>query len=256
MERGDVVSGRPAVTTVRPTIRVIVADDEPLARQALRRFLLTIPNLTIVAEADDIPSLHLALGAHAADLLFLDIEMPGGSGLALAAVLPASIAVVFTTAYAEHAAAAFALDAVDYLLKPFGADRVREAVARWQRRRTTSGPGTAQHPHTLLVRFGARLHPVAITSVWRIEGADDFVRVVTGERAWLHGVTMSAIERQLDPARFVRVHRSHIVNLAHVTRVERVDGRRLAVVFPDGSTVACSRAGSSAMRALARHVAR
>ncbi len=244
------------MTNAKPTIRAIVADDEPLARQALRRFLSTIPDVTIVAEADDIPSLHMALGTHDADLLFLDIEMPGGSGLALAAVLPPSIAVVFTTAYAEHAAAAFALDAVDYLLKPFGADRVRDAVARWQRRRSASGPGAGRHPHTLLVRLGTRLHTVAIASVWRIEGADDFARVVTAERAWLHGVTMSAIERQLDPTQFVRVHRSHIVNLAHVTRVERVDGRRLAVVFPDGSTVECSRTGSSAMRALARHVAR
>ncbi len=229
-------------------LSVIIADDEPLARQALRRFVSADADVVIVAEADDVPTLQELLRTQRADVLFLDITMPGGSGLDAIPFVPASMAVVFTTAHAEHAATAFEIDAVDYLVKPFGSDRVREALARVRRLRAASTADTNPPLSVLLVRLGTRIQPVAVSAIWRLEGSDDFVRVVTAEKSWLHGITLSNLASQLDASVFMRVHRSHVVNLTHVVRAMPSDERRLAAEFPDGSRVICSRAGSVALR--------
>jgi two-component system, LytTR family, response regulator len=237
-------------------LRAIIADDEPLARQALRRFLNAEPDVDIVAEAEDVPSLKSLLKSHTPDLLLLDITMPGGRGLDVLPFLDGATSVVFTTAHAEHAAAAFDVDAVDYLVKPFGGDRVRDALARVRRRRAAAQSHAATQLKVLIVRIGQVLYPVPVESIWRFEGCDDFVRVVTAEKQWLHGVTLQAIATQLDPATFLRVHRSHVINLTKIARIVQSDERRLAVQFEDGSRVVCSRAGSSALRQHARVVDR
>jgi two-component system, LytTR family, response regulator len=228
----------------------MIADDEPLARQALRRFLSTDALVTVTTEVEDVPALRRALGADTPDVIFLDITMPGGSGLDVLPTIDPRTSVVFTTAHAEHAATAFAVDAVDYLVKPFGHDRVREAVSRVRRRRSEArSSAQARAPQVLIVRLGQMLHPVVVDTIWRCDGSDDFVRLVTAQKSWLHGTTLQALETQLDPAVFLRVHRSHLVNLTHIARLEPLADRRLAAVFPDGSRVICSRAGSSALRA-------
>lgn len=233
-------------------LRAIVADDEPLARQALRRFLAADGDVKIVAEAEDVESLRDVLATHAADVLFLDITMPGGSGMDVLPVVPPTTSVIFTTAHAEHAVTAFAVDAIDYLLKPFGVDRVRDALARVRRLHASRLSVTPPQRSVLLVRTGSRLEPVPVTSIWRLEGSDDFVRVITATRRFLHGMTLAALTAELDAGTFLRVHRSHVLNLAHVARVLPHDERRLAAEFPDGSRVVCSRAGSAALRSRAR----
>lgn len=237
---------------VSSALRAIIADDEPLARQALRRFVGADGLVDVVAEAEDLPSLKAVLQSVQADILFLDITMPGGSGLEAVPLLPSHVSLVFTTAHAEFAATAFELDAVDYLVKPFGQDRVREALARVQRARRQRDADASQPVRVLLVRTGTRLEPVPVERVWRFEGSDDFVRVITAGRQWLHGVTLTALEAQLDPAHFLRIHRSHIVNLSHISRLVARDARRLAAEFADGSRVVCSRAGSTLLRQRAR----
>ncbi len=237
-------------------LRVIIADDEPLARQSLRRCVTSDASFTVVAEADDLPALRTILQSQRADLLFLDITMPGGTGFDALPFVQAGTAIVFTTAHAEHAAAAFDIDAVDYLVKPFGMDRVREALARvrrWHGARDARGTAPLR---MLLVRSGTRLHPVPVGHVWRFEGCDDFVRVVTADKCWLHGTTLSALCAQLDDAVFVRVHRSHVINLKYIARLVPSDERRLAAEFPDGTHVICSRAGSTLLRQRARAVDR
>lgn len=233
-------------------LRVIIADDEPLARQALRRFLAADGGVTIVAEAEDVASLRVALASQACDVLFLDITMPGGSGMDVLPLVPPATPVVFTTAHAEHAVTAFEIDAIDYLLKPFGVDRVREALARTRRLIMSRASMAAPRRTVLLVRTGPRLEPVPVASIWRLEGCDDFVRVITAARRFLHGTTLAALTAELDDATFLRVHRSHVLNLTHVTRVIPHDERRLAAEFADGSRVVCSRAGSAALRGRAR----
>ena len=235
--------------TAPHALRAIVADDEPLARQALRRFLRAHPDITVVAEAEDLPSLREILQRERPDVLFLDITMPGGSGLDAVPLLDPATSLVFTTAHTEHAATAFELDAADYLVKPFGQSRVDESLVRVRRRRAAAPDGTRR---VLLVRSGQRLHPLATDQIWRIEGADDFARVITANRAWLHGTTLATLESQLDPATFLRVHRSHIVNLTHIVRLIPFDERRLEAEFPDGSRIRCSRAGSTLLRQRAR----
>jgi two-component system, LytTR family, response regulator len=100
--------------------------------------------------------------------------------------------------------------------------------------------------------IGARLHPIPLSTVWRFEGCDDFVRVVTTAKSWLHGITLHALCEQLDAATFVRVHRSHVLNLTQIARIVPIDERRLAAEFPDGSRIVCSRAGSVLLRHHAR----
>ncbi|MCU0618391.1 MAG: LytTR family DNA-binding domain-containing protein [Gemmatimonadaceae bacterium] len=240
-------------TDVRTPLTALIADDEPLGRQALRRFLAADGAVTVVAEAVDVPSLVAALRTTTPDVLFLDVTMPGGSGLDAVPHLGSATTLVFTTAHAEHAVRAFDLDAADYLLKPFGATRVAEALQRVRRRRSPAVDASAREAlRVLLVRIGTRLVPVAVGDILRFEGADDCVRIVTADRAWFHGATLSDLEAKLDPALFVRVHRRHLVNLAHVTGVEPADDRRLALRFADGSAITCSRTGSALVRRLGR----
>ncbi|MCU0617733.1 MAG: LytTR family DNA-binding domain-containing protein [Gemmatimonadaceae bacterium] len=231
-------------------IRALIADDEPLARQALRRFLAAHADVQVLGEAEDLPSLRALLHTQRADVLFLDITMPGGTGLDILPEVPLDLALVFTTAHAEHAAHAFAIDAVDYLVKPFGAERVRTTLERVRRRR--AGTVTSSTPESLLVRLGQRLHVVSLDSVWRFEGADDYVRIITATREWLHTDTLDALTRRFDPTQFVRVHRRHLIALRHVQRFEQQGDRQLAAIFADGSRVVCSRDGATRVRAIAR----
>ena len=237
-------------------LRVIIADDEPLARQSLRRCLSPDPGFAVVGEAEDLPGLRTILGLQPVDVLFLDITMPGGSGFDALPFVPQGTAIVFTTAHAEYAAAAFDIDAVDYLVKPFGHDRVRDALARVRRAHGVKAARNAGASSIILVRSGSRLHPVPVADVWRFEGADDFVRIVTANKTWLHGTTLAALAAQLDESTFVRVHRSHVVNLRQITRILPSDERRLAAQFPDGTQIVCSRAGSTLLRQRARNVDR
>jgi two-component system, LytTR family, response regulator len=233
-------------------LRAIIADDEPLARQALRRFLAADGHVDVVAEAEDLPSLRIAVQSHAADVVFLDITMPGGTGFDVLPLLPPQVCVVFTTAHAEHAVTAFEIDAVDYLVKPFGVARVSDALQRVRRVRTARAAQATVRRTVLLVRVAARLEPVHVDAIWRLEGCDDFVRVITSSRNFLHGTTLATLVAELDDSVFVRVHRSHVINVRHVTRVRAHDERRLAAEFPDGSRVVCSRSGSALLRAFAR----
>ena len=231
-------------------LTAVIADDEPLGRQALRRFLSTDSGIQIIAEVGDVLALCALLAHTTPDLLLLDITMPGGSGLDAVSHVAPTTAVVFTTAHSEHAATAYAIDAVDYLVKPFGSARVHDALQRVRRWRSALETPAAHGPPVamLLVRIGTRLIPVATRDIWRLEGADDCVRVVTAERSLLHGATLQELEAQLDSTVFIRAHRRHLVNMTHVVVVTPCDDRRLTLTFPDETSVDCSRAGSAAVR--------
>jgi two-component system LytT family response regulator len=239
-------------------LRAIVADDEPLARRALVRLLAQRPDVQVIGEAADVPALGVLLGQLAAappDILFLDVRMPGGSGFDIVRHLPPDTAIVFTTAYAEHAARAFEVDAVDFLRKPFGAPRLHEALDRVRRRvpeATVVGDRglalSAPSDALLLVRVGLREVPVSLASVWRFEGADDCVRVVTAERSLMHTATLQALSVLPATRGFLRVHRRHLVNPLAIRAVVPHDERRVAIEFPDGTHLACSRPGSVLVR--------
>lgn len=230
-------------------LRIAIAEDEPLARRALRRMLLADGAVEIVAEVDDIPTLDAHLHSdRITDVLFVDINMPGGSVFDCLAGRSRETLLVFTTAHAEHAALAFDIDAVDYLRKPFGEGRVQEALGRVRRRmadaRTSSLPSG-----NLLVRVGVREIPIRYADVLRFEGADDCVRVVTAERSLLHAATLTELEEQLAAYGFLRVHRRHLVNASAIRALLAHDPHRLAVELPNGDRIVASRRGTAALRA-------
>jgi len=231
-------------------IRAVIVEDEPLARRTLRDFLGEIDWVELAGEAENGSDGVRLVGEIRPQLVFLDVQMPGLSGLELLERIPYEPAIVFTTAHDEYAVRAFELGAVDYLLKPFGRARFRKTLERIRSRMedaAATAPG--ERLTRLFVRDGERILPLAIGDVVRLEAADDYVTVHSGRREFLVGLTLQEFENRLPPDRFLRVHRSHIVNLDHVASIEPHD-RRLVVRMRDGSTVLASRAASQTLRDL------
>ncbi len=242
--------------------RAMIVEDEPLARRTLRDFLAGVDWIEVVGEAGDGRTALRLLAELAPDLVFLDVRMPELSGIEVLERLRGDPAIVFTTAYEQYAVAAFELGAVDYLVKPFGPERFRKAIERLAERRDREGEASAAARardvlrdgflERLFVRTGDRIVPVAVADVTRAEAAGDYVQIHTRSGSHLLRLTLEDLERRLDPNRFVRVHRSHVVNLDRVQQMRAHDDRRLAIRLDDGSTVVASRAASAKLRDLAR----
>jgi two-component system LytT family response regulator len=240
-------------------LRTVIAEDEPLARQRLRRFIERDPRLVLVGEAESGMAAVELIDRLAPDVVFLDVQMPECTGLEVLERAAHRPAPVFTTAYPEYALRAFEVEAYDYLVKPFGWTRFQASVDRVARRLSApptplSTPSPAPEPYLerLFVRRKGEMVPVSMRDVHRIEGAGDYVTLCTGAGQVLADISLSELERRLDPASFRRVHRAHIVNLNHVSAIRPYDERRLSVRFADGSEVVASRAGSQSLREMAR----
>jgi two-component system LytT family response regulator len=241
-------------------IPVVIVDDEPLARQKLRRLFETDPGFRVVGEAGDGEGALRVIAAERPALLCLDIRMPGLSGLdVLRQANPRPVAVIFTTAFDQYAVSAFELAAVDYLLKPFSRDRFLAAVERarlWiaaaqgesapERLREVSESGYLTR---LFVRERGAVRPIRLSNVQYLESNDDYVTVhtTTGEHYDMN-VTLSALEARLDPASFLRIHRRFIVNMDHVGSMTPTDGSRFEVKMRDGTVLAASRNRSKLLR--------
>lgn len=244
-------------------VRALIAEDEPLARRTLREFAGELDWLQVVGEAADGAEAVRMIDALAPDLVFLDVQMPECSGLEVLRRIRHDPEVVFTTAHDGYALAAFELEALDYLLKPFGRDRFRAAAERVRRRLAAAGPspvragertaaleGTAPLER-IFVRHRDRIVPVRVEDIARLEAADDYVTVHAGGHTYLVSLSLADLERRLDPTRFRRVHRSHVVNLDHVVSLRPYeDARRLVVTLRGGAEVLASRAGSLELREL------
>lgn len=238
-------------------LRTVVAEDEPLARQRLRRFVERDPRLVLVGEAESGTAAVELIDRLAPDVVFLDVQMPECTGLEVLERAAHRPAPVFTTAYPEYALRAFEVEAYDYLVKPFGWTRFQAAVDRVARRLAAPpapAPAPAPGPYLerLFVRRRGEMVPVSMRDVHRMEGAGDYVLLCTPAGQVLADVSLNELERRLDPACFRRVHRAHIVNLDHVSAIRQYDERRLAVRFADGSEVVASRAGSQSLREMVR----
>jgi len=239
-------------------VRVLIVEDEPLARATLRDYLADEPGVEVIGEAADGLAAVEAIERLAPELIFLDIRLPELSGLGVLERLTRRPAVVFTTAFDRYAVAAFEVEAVDYLVKPFGRERFRQSLARARRRLTEGGEtglsaglreGLMERPlRRLFARRRDRIIPVPVASVDRIEGAGDYSELHCGDRTFLVSLRLRDLEARLDPERFVRVHRSHLVNLDRVTEIRTRDPHRLEVVLASGAVVPASRAGSATLR--------
>ncbi|HEY0019763.1 MAG TPA: LytTR family DNA-binding domain-containing protein [Longimicrobium sp.] len=244
-------------------VRALIAEDEPLARRTLREFAGELEWLQVIGEAADGAEAVRLIDALAPDLVFLDVQMPELSGLEVLRRIRHDPEVVFTTAHDGYALAAFEMEALDYLLKPFGRERFRAAAERVRRRLAAAAP---EPPRTreraaaldeagplerIFVRHRDRVVPVRVEDIARLEAADDYVTVHAGGQRYLVSLALADLERRLDPRRFRRVHRSHIVNLDHVVSLRPYDDpRRFVITLRDGGEVLASRAGSLELRDL------
>jgi len=240
---------------------VLIADDEPLARRTLREHLRGLGWSGTIHEAQD-GELAIALAnEHRPELLFLDVVMPGATGLQVLEKLDYEPKVIFTTAHDQYAVTAFELGALDYVLKPFGRERLERVVRRAQaaingqsapllsRARETLGQTRALS--RIFVRDGNRILPIPLANLERAQGADDYVTVCTPTKEYLVSLRMSDLEAHLSGANFLRIHRSHLINLEYVVSIEPYDAARLEVVMKSGARIVASRTGSKRLRELA-----
>ena len=243
-------------------LRAVIVEDEPVARDHLRALVQTHDALTLVGEAADGDTALALVEAARPDVVFLDVRMPGRDGFAVLSALRHRPHVVFTTAHDTHAVQAFELGAVDYLLKPFGSARFATAVARLRER--VALPADMEPLDRLrevqerggvplervFVRTGQRLVPIRLADVSRLDADGDYVALVVDGRRHLLGMTLGALLPRLDATRFIRIHRSHVVNLDWVTGIRPHDAGRYLVELRDGARIIASRSGTQALRPL------
>jgi two-component system LytT family response regulator len=230
------------------TLRALIADDEPLARALLREYLDTHADIQIVAEADNGLDAARCIQELALDLIFLDIQMPKLTGLEVLQLTGRRQGVVFTTAYDQHALAAFDLHAVDYLLKPFSQERFDAAIRRAAQLSGEGAPAverlvSRQALTRVLVQDGSTLRVLPLDEIDYVEAQADYVAFHHAGRDHLKAQRISEVEAQLDPRHFVRVHRSFIVNLRQMQSIERTESNGYALRLRSGKRIPVSRSG-------------
>jgi two-component system LytT family response regulator len=246
--------------------RALIAEDEAPARESLRAYLAAAPWVEVVAEAVDGRTALALAEEHRPNLLFLDVRLPELSGLEVARQIRHPAEIIFTTAFDRFAVAAFEIGALDYIVKPFGQERLAAALARLRARMwSVQSPGPSSsagdrarsslsgEPLTrLFARHGDRIVPIPVDGIRRIQAQGDYAEVHAADGVYLMHLTLSELAARLDPARFRQVHRSHIVNLDAVEHLQPYDDRRLAIRLRGGTVVVASRAASEELRKLAR----
>ena len=237
-------------------LRILLVDDEPLVRRGLRDFLEGVADAVVVGECGDGAEALAVLGREPVDVVFLDVQMPELDGIEVASALAdGGPAVVFVTAFSEHAIRAFELSAVDYLVKPFDRERFLAALDRVRARRggregelserlaallaELRRPGS--YVERILVRSDGRIRLVPVVEIDWVEAADNYVRLHVGAERHLVRETMASLERRLDPDRFGRIHRSAIVNLASVRELQPTFNGEYAVLLRSGARLTLSR---------------
>jgi len=240
---------------------VLIADDEPMARRTLRQHLVDLGWAGPIHEAPDGKTAIAVANDQRPDLVFLDIVMPGATGLEVLEQLDYEPRVIFTTAHDEYAVTAFELGALDYLLKPFGRDRLERVVRRAQAALSGSAAPLLSRARESLeqmrplsrifVRDANRIVPIPLASLERAQGADDYVTISTTTKQYLVSIRLSDLEGRLNGSNFLRIHRSHLINLEYVVSIEPYDSARAQVVMKSGARIVASRTGSKRLRDLA-----
>jgi two-component system LytT family response regulator len=243
-------------------LRVIMVDDEGPARRLLREYLEATPGVSIVAECGNGFEAVKAVAEHEPDLMLLDIQMPKLDGFEVVELLERDLPIIFITAHDEHALRAFDVHAVDYLLKPYSAqrladalDRARERIGRGDAPASLNELVSAARPdggdlERILVRDGSDVRVIPAEDVDYIEARDDAVAIHVGDAAHLKAQRLAALEHRLDPKRFIRVHRSFILNIDRLRSIELYAKDSRIAILEDGTKVPVSRSGYSRLRGL------
>jgi two-component system LytT family response regulator len=246
------------------TIRAVIVDDEELARQLLREYLNQAGGIEVIAEcANGFEAVKVA-SEKKPDLVFLDVQMPKLDGFEVLELIDSSVAVIFVTAYDQYAMRAFDANAVDYLLKPFSADRFKKALDRVRQRLGSPTPAAKisapelsaaarppeQKLERIVVKDGTKVHIIPIDKLDYVEAQDDYIALRSEKKNYLKQQTISSIEGQLDPKKFVRIHRSYIVNLERIARIEPYTKDSRVAVLTDGTQLPVSRSGHAKLKTL------
>lgn len=237
--------------------KVVIIDDEFLARSMVKEFLQKHPRLQVVAECGDGFEGLKAIQEHEPDLIFLDIQMPKISGFEMLELVDEPPAVIFATAFDEYAIKAFDAHAIDYLLKPFDQERFDKAISKFLAQQKPDNSATkdllndTQLPGVnsrIVVKNGSKIKIIPVQEVLYLEAADDFVKIFTKEGYYLKNKTMSFFESFLPQDLFVRCHRSFIVNISEITRIDPYEKDGHVAILKSGTKINVSRNGYGKLR--------
>ncbi len=239
--------------------KVVIIDDEPLARSIVVEYLQEHPSIEIAAECNDGFQGVKAIMQHKPDLIFLDIQMPKINGFEMLELLDSTPSVIFTTAFDEYAIKAFEANAIDYLLKPFSKERFDLAIQKWNEKKNTSSEkniqsileNTTKQPderNRIVVKNGSDIRIVPMADVMYIEAYDDYVKIFTKDTYYLKKKTMNYYEQVLDSSQFFRTHRSFIINLQELTKIEPLEKNTYVVLLKNGKRIPLSRTGYSKLK--------
>jgi two-component system LytT family response regulator len=240
-------------------MKVVIIDDEPLARSVVREYLQKHPNLEIVQECGDGFEGLKAIQQHQPELIFLDIQMPKITGFEMLELAEQPPAVIFTTAFDEYAIKAFEAHAIDYLLKPFNQERFDKAIQKWMDQNAVNRGSSTQEllesaglspsqNQRIVVKNGSKIKIIPVQDVFYLEAADDYVKIHTTEGYFLKNKTMNHFEQSLDKEQFVRSHRSFIVNIQEITRIDPYEKDNHVALLRSGAKVPVSRNGYVRLR--------
>jgi len=240
-------------------INVIIIDDEPLARSIVREYIGQYPDINIVAECGDGFEGVKAITQHNPELIFLDIQMPKINGFEMLELLDVQPAIIFTTAFDEYAIKAFDIHAIDYLLKPFNKERFDKAITRWKviRTKTDNTPALletiaeqAHQPQRIVIKLNNKIKIIPFSDIIYIESAEDYVFIHTPEGRYMKHKTMTFFEHALDKNIFVRCHRSFIVNVQLINRLEVYEKDSHVAILTSGAKVQVSKSGYQRLKSV------
>lgn len=233
--------------------RALIIDDEPLARMVVREYLQDFSQVEVLQECNDGFEGLKAIQQYQPDLIFLDVQMPKINGFEMLELVDTPPAVIFTTAFDEYAIKAFEAHAVDYLLKPFNKDRFNKAVEKYLAQtpaaavkkteeilETSNSP--AQHER-IVVKTGTKVKIIPVQDVIYLAADDDYVSVYTAEGSFLKNKTMNFFEQMLDPRYFVRTHRSYMVAIQQITRIDPYEKDAHLAILKSGAKIPVSKTG-------------
>ncbi|MEO8172276.1 MAG: LytTR family transcriptional regulator DNA-binding domain-containing protein [Sediminibacterium sp.] len=240
-------------------MKVIIIDDEFLARSMVREYLAGHPNIDIVQECGDGFEGIKAIQQHQPDLIFLDIQMPKINGFEMLELIEQPPAVIFTTAFEEYAIKAFESHAIDYLLKPFSKERFDKALQKWQQQNQQERKTDTQkllntaslnptHHNRVVVKDNGKIKIIPTINIHYLEAADDYVKIHTLDGVFLKNKTMGYFEETLETQNFIRIHRSYIINVQLITRIEPYEKESHLVILSIGIKLPVSRSGYAKLK--------
>ncbi len=241
-------------------MKAIIIDDEPLARTIVKEYLQSHSSIEVVAECNDGFEGVKAINQHHPDLIFLDIQMPKINGFEMLELIEQPPAVIFTTAFDEYAIKAFEARAIDYLLKPFSQERFNKALEKFtdqtslqQQKKATenllqSAPELPSQSERIVVKTAGKIKIIPVSSVQYIEAADDYVKIYTADGSFLKNKTMGFYEKTLAADSFVRTHRSYIVNIQEITRIDPYEKESHLAILKSGVKLPVSKMGYAKLK--------